>query len=57
MDQWIRDGVKNKKNKINGIFQIEGGGVSEGSISKKTKKQKKRLLLNDLHALKHEINK
>ena len=37
----IRDGVKNKKNKINGIFQIEGGGVTEGSISKKKEEKKK----------------
>ena len=43
MQGYIREGVKNKKIKIFGIFQIEVGGFSEGSISNK-KKYKKMLL-------------
>ena len=33
----VREGVKNKIKKIFGIFQIEGGGFSEKSISNKKK--------------------
>ena len=39
----VRDRVKNKIKKINGIFQIEGGGSPRGQFPKK-KKKKKRLL-------------